>query len=760
MSKEPNQSTPVRFFRVQGLDCAEEIAILKREFEPILGSNEELLTFDVLNSKMGLKASEETIADERVIAVVASTGMKAQVWREENLASDSKPTFWELHGNLVLTSFSGFATGLGWLCQWLYTEPAAGATNIKTALTEQNPLAAKVLFASAMLAGSWRVLPKAWHALIRLRPDMNLLMVIAIAGAIGIGEWLEGATVAFLFALSLLLESWSVNRARRAIAALLELTPPTARVRRANGNEEIVSPKEVNKGDLFIVRPGEKIPLDGKVLTGTSEVNQAPITGESVPVPKNANDDVFAGTINGDGVLEVTCTKAAADTTLAQIIRMVGDAQSQRAPTEKWVDRFSRIYTPTVIVLAVVVGLLGPLVFQLSWERGFYQALVFLVIACPCALVISTPVSIVAALSCAARQGVLIKGGAFVEAPSKIKAIAFDKTGTLTAGKPAVKKVIALSGHTEEELLIRASALEQRSDHPLARAIVEYATSKGVQPPAAENFQLLQGKGAIARYDNRDFWIGSHRYLEERGQETPEVHAAIESLAAEGHSIVVIGNEDHVCGYIALADMIRPNTAQILDQLRKLGIEGLVMLTGDNQATAQAVAKDVGLTDFFAELLPADKVEAIKKLNQKYQHVAMIGDGVNDAPALAIADIGLAMGAAGSDAAIETADIALMADNLEMLPWLILHSRRAMRIIQQNVVFALSTKAVFMVLSFMGLASLWAAIAADTGASLLVIANALRLLQPAKLKTQENKFSSQLRLNYTRSALQSKNPEH
>jgi len=728
MNQESLRTVPVRYFRVQGLDCAEEIAVLKRELGPLLGS-EDLLTFDVLNSKMGIRVSLETITDDRVVNTISNTGMKAQPWREESNSLDTPPNYWELHGNLILTSLSGLATGIGWVLQSLDAETIAQASVVHEQFTAPSSLTAKVFFAIAMLAGSWRILPKAWHAFIRLRPDMNLLMVVAIFGAIGIGEWLEGATVAFLFAVSLLLESWSVNRARRAIAALLELTPPTARVRRSTGAEEIVSPKEVSIGDLFVVRPGEKIPLDGSVISGTSEVNQAPITGESVPVRKTTKDEVYAGTINGDGVLEVSCTKVAGDTTLAQIIRMVGDAQSQRAPSEQWVDRFARIYTPTVMVLAIIVGLLGPLLFQLSWERGIYQALVFLVIACPCALVISTPVSIVAALSSAARQGVLIKGGAFVEAPSKIRAIAFDKTGTLTAGKPVVKKVITLSGHTEEELLQRASALEQRSDHPLARAIVEYATSRGIQPQPAENFQLLQGKGALAKYDNRDFWIGSHRYLEERNQETPEVHTALEVLAAEGNSIVVVGNDEHVCGYIALSDMIRPRTTQTLDRLRKLGIEGLIMLTGDNKATAQAVAKEVGLTDFFAELLPADKVEAIKKLNQKYQHVAMIGDGVNDAPALALADIGFAMGAAGSDAAIETADIALMADNLEMLPWLVVHSRRTMRVIRQNVIFSLAVKVVFMTLSFFGMASLWLAIAADTGASLLVIANALRLLR-------------------------------
>ncbi|MDX1962020.1 MAG: heavy metal translocating P-type ATPase [Pirellulales bacterium] len=723
-----NPVRQIRFYRVEGMDCAEEIAILKRELVPLLGS-EDRLTFDLLNRKLGIDLTENPLLTEESIQVaIQRTGMRAIPWEAVN-PTTSEQSIWASHQKTLLTAVSGLAVCFGWGFQFSANRAFAEKLADEASQSVDVPWFAKLCFAVAILTGSWSILPKAWYAIKTARPDMNLLMVIAIGGAIAIGEWLEGATVAFLFSFSLLLESWSVNRARKAIAALLELSPLTARVVRSNGKEELIPPQQVSPGAQFIVRPGEKIPLDGRVIDGESLVNQAPITGESVPVSKGPASDVFAGTINGDGVLRVECTKPAESTTLAQIIRLVSEAQSQRAPAEQWVEKFARIYTPVVLVVAILVGFGGPLLFQVAWSRAAYQALVFLVIACPCALVISTPVSIVAALAAAARQGVLIKGGAFVEAPAHLRAIAFDKTGTLTAGRPIVQKVVALNGHTEQELLTRANSLEQRSDHPLAQAIVAYAKERGIQSPPADNFQLIQGKGATALFEQREFWLGSHRYLEERGQETPEVHAQLEQLSTQGHSIVVIGNSQHVCGYIALADEIRPGVKQILSELKQLGIQALVMLTGDNLATARHVADQLGLSEVKAELLPQDKVTAIAELNKRYQQVAMVGDGVNDAPALARASVGIAMGAAGSDAAIETADVALLADNLALVPWLIRHSRRTIRVVRQNIVCSLSIKALFVVLSFAGMASLWSAIAADAGASLLVIMNGLRLLQ-------------------------------
>jgi Cd2+/Zn2+-exporting ATPase len=534
--------------------------------------------------------------------------------------------------------------------------------------------------------------------------------------------------VSFLFALSLLLESWSVSRARRAVEALLDLSPPTARLKEATGSRE-VPVGEVAAGSLIIVKPGERIPLDGKVVRGTSDVNQAPITGESVPVTKHSGDEVFAGTINGDGTLEVKTTKAASDTTLAHIIRLVSEARSRRSASEQWVDRFARWYTPIVMIVALLVFILPPMLFAQPWSVWLYRALVLLVIACPCALVISTPVSIVAALAAAARNGVLVKGGAFMEMPARLKAIAFDKTGTLTSGRPVVQKIVPLSGHNERELLERAAALEVHSNHPIARAVIEYASRLGVAIEPAQDFKVLQGKGAIARINGRIFWLGSHRLLEERGQESPELHEQLVAMSDAGHTVVVIGNEDHVCGLISLADAVRPVTAGTIAELRRLGVQHLVMMTGDNKPTATAIAAQIGLTDIRAELLPQDKVTAIEELTATLGDVAMVGDGVNDAPALARASLGIAMGAAGSDAAIEAADIALMSDDLSKLPWLIRHSRRTLSIVRQNIVFALAVKGAVAALTIVGFASLWAAIAADVGASLLVVVNGLRLLR-------------------------------
>jgi Cd2+/Zn2+-exporting ATPase len=464
-------------------------------------------------------------------------------------------------------------------------------------------------------------------------------------------------------------------------------------------------------------------------VRGASDVNQAPITGESVPVPKNDGAEVFAGTINGDGVLEIECTKSSGDSTLAQIIRMVGEAQSRRAPSEQWVEKFARVYTPAVMGLAAAVLLIPPLLFAGAWSDWLHRSLVLLVIACPCALVISTPVSVVAALAAAARNGVLVKGGVYIEAPARQRAIAIDKTGTLTEGEPAVVEIVPLSGHDETELLERAAALEAHSNHPLARAIMAAATERGIEIPVADDFNVIQGKGTRAKVNGRHYWLGSHRYLEERGQETPEIHEKLEAMSSAGRTVVIIGHEDHVCGFISLADQVRPAAKQTIQDLRKAGVQHVVMLTGDNDGTARAIADATGVDEVHAELLPADKVSAVEALVEKYGDVAMVGDGVNDAPALGRASLGIAMGAVGSDAAIETADIALMSDDLSKLPWLIKHSRRTLAIIYQNITFSLAVKSLFVILTFTGFASLWAAIAADMGASLLVIFNGLRLLR-------------------------------
>ena len=712
-------------FKVHGMDCAEEVATLKREVGPVVGG-EEHLAFDLLNAKMIV--SEGAVASsEAILKAVADTGMNAEPWQEGTGSTQEKSGRQKLQ--LALTISSGVLTALAFGLHVGFSgglHEAFGAEGVGH--VHAVPWFSKGAYLGAMISACWFIAPKAWLSAKRLRPDMNLLMVVAILGAMSIGEWFEAATVAFLFAVSNALEGWSLSRARRAVEALMDLTPTLVQVVK-DGVTVSARPEEVSVGALFQVKPGERVPLDGLIQQGSSALNQAPITGESMPVAKSPGEEVFAGSINGDGALLVKCSKLASDTVLARIIRMIGEASNKRAASEQWVDRFARIYTPVVMVLALLVALVPPLLLGCVWADWFYRALVLLVIACPCALVISTPVSIVAGLASAARNGVLVKGGMYLEAPAHLKAIAFDKTGTLTEGHPSVVQVVPISSHTEQELLRVAGSMESQSDHPLARAIVAHVKSQGVAFAPAQDFQTLQGKGATAVLDGRAHWLGSHRFLEEQGAETPEIHAQLESLEGDGRTVVAFGTDRELIGFLALADAIRPTSASTLQSLREAGVEHLVLLTGDNAGTAQAVGRQVGLSEIQAELLPEDKVKAVEALVAQYGQVAMIGDGVNDAPAMARASLGIAMGAMGSDAAIETADIALMNDDLTRLPWLIQHSRQTLKVIRQNITFALAVKGVFVVLTLMGHASLWSAIAADMGASLLVIFNGLRLLR-------------------------------
>lgn len=708
-------------FLVRGMDCAEEIATLRAELGQVAGVRD--LRFDLLHRKLIVDFDPAQLTPESIVRTVARTGMTAEPWaerREEESSSEG-----DRRRRTVTTASSGFLVAVGFVLHAMAGGMAAalgGAGDVAV------PTAARAAYSIATVLGAWYVAPKAWHALRRVRPDMNLLMCVAAGGAIAIGEWLEAATVSFLFAVSLALEAWSIGRARRAIAALMSLSPSKARVLGPGNNEELVDAASVPVGTIVLVKPGEKFPLDGRIVLGRTTVNQAPITGESVPVVKGVGSEVFAGTVNEEGAVEVATVKPYADSTLSQIAKMVGEAHARRSPSEQWVEGFARIYTPVVMSIALLLVLVPPL-FGGSWQRWIYEALVLLVIACPCALVISTPVTIVASLVAAARLGVLVKGGAHMESPARLAAVALDKTGTLTEGRPRVRSVVARSGHSEAEVLEIAAAIEVRSTHPLARAIVEHAAGQGIRPVPATDFQMLPGKGAHAKFAGVDHWLGSHRYLEERGQEDEETHARLEALSASGASVVVVGREDHVCGFVALSDALRPGARAVLDDLRHAGIQRIVMLTGDNRGTAEAIAREAGIDEVRAELLPQDKVRAIEELVRAHGAVAMVGDGVNDAPALARSTLGIAMGAAGTEAALETADVALMGDDLSRLAWLVRHSKRAMRVIRQNVVASLLVKATFLALAFFGHASLWGAIAADMGVSLLVVLNALRLLR-------------------------------
>jgi len=715
-------------FRVRGMDCAEEVGVLREALGSLVGQGGDM-AFDVLNGRMIITPGSGASDESTIIAAVRATGMTAEPWTDDaadGVADESS----QQQGRTLLTATSGLALGLGFGYHAWRAGSVMGALGSEgLGISEAVPTIAAFLYTVSIVAGAWYVVPKAWFAARHARPDMNVLMTIAVAGAVGIGEWFEAATVSFLFAVSLALESWSVGRARRAVAKLMELAPVTVRLRLPDGSEREVRAEEATIGATFVVWPGERVPLDGTVTKGESDINKASITGESVPVSKVPGSVVDAGTINGDGAIEAQATKVAGNTTLANIIRMVRDAQSKRAPSEQWVEKFARIYTPVVLALAVAVLVIPPLFFGGVWSDWIYRALVLLVIGCPCALVISTPVTIVAGLAAAARNGVLVKGGAHLEMAGRLKALALDKTGTLTRGEPAVVEVVSWDDHGETGLLERVAAMEARSDHPLARAIVAYAKGRGIPVNPATDFKIVQGKGATAMFGTELYWLGSHRYLEERGQETPEVHQQLEAMSGKGRTVVLVGDNNHVCGLIGLADEVRPESKAMVTRLRSAGIEHVVMLTGDNRGTAENIASQTGVDEIAAELLPEDKVGAIERLLTKYGTVGMVGDGVNDAPALGRASLGIAMGAAGSDSAIETADVALMSDDLSRLPWLIEHSRRTLTIVRQNIAFSLLVKATFVGLTVLGQASLWAAIAADMGASLLVVANGLRLLR-------------------------------
>jgi len=701
--------------RVAGMDCPDEIAAIERTLKPLAG---------VAGVKVNLMARTATIAHEssvtrqQLIKAIATAGLKASSMADSQ-ATDDKLDVHSGRARLVSVIVSGVFTGVSLLLQW------------QNLIAPYGTIAAAVI---AMLASGWLILPKAIRALRHFSLDMNVLMSVAVLGAAAIGEWMEAAAVVFLFALSELLEGFSVGRARRAIQSLLALTPSTALVNR-DGQIQEMQIEEVNLDEILIIKSGARVPLDGVVTSGESAINQAPITGESMPVPKKPGDTVFAGTINGDGSLEAKVTKASGDTTLAKIIKLVGEAQSQKAPSQRFVDQFAKIYTPVVFMGAIVVVLSGPLLFHGAWLDWTYRALVLLVIACPCALVISTPVSIVSGVTAMARRGVLIKGGVFLEEIGKLKALAVDKTGTITEGRPRVRQVIPWNGKSEEEILRVAAAIDTHSDHPLAQAVVRYAEEMRIGFPRSENYVSRTGRGAEARIDGHLYFVGNHRFTHEAAVCSDDLEKRLAELEAQAMSVVIVGHKPHedckgeVLGILAVADTIRANAIGAIKMLHAAGVRRIVMLSGDNQRTVDAIAKQVGIDEAKGDLLPDQKIEQVRELIAQHKHVGMIGDGVNDAPAMAAASIGIAMGGAGTDTAIETADIALMQDDLSKVAEVIALGRRTVRIIQANISFALGVKAIFLALALLGHASLWLAILADTGATLVVIANALRLLK-------------------------------
>jgi Cd2+/Zn2+-exporting ATPase len=692
-------------FKVEGMDCHEEVAILQSRLNRLAGL--EALDADVIGQRLRIKYDAAKLSTGSIAEAVAQTGMRAWLEHEEPaLVGPSANS----RLRLLIGSGASFALGL-----------AAPFLGVPATLA-WIPLALSI-----GLGGTFT----ARRALLSLRSgvlDINTLMVFAVIGAMVLGEWSEAASVVFLFALAQLLESRAMDRARGAIRALMDLAPADAIVRR-DGLDRRVPVDDVMAGDTIVVRPGEKVPLDGRVSAGQSHVNQAPVTGESLPVDKGPGDEVFAGTINGRGALDVLVTRLRRDSTLARIIHLVENAQAQRAPSQAFVDRFARVYTPVVLVLAVALALAPPLFAGASWATWFYRSLVLLVISCPCALVISTPVSIVSALAAGARKGVLIKGGVHLEKMAAIRCVAFDKTGTLTRAQLHVVDVRPVGGAQASEVLQLAASLEMRSEHPIGEAIVAHALAAGVRPVAVDAFQALPGRGAEARLGSHDVVVGSHRLFEERGLCSTEMEAAIDAIERRGASAVMVAAGGAAVGVIGVADEPREAAREAIALLRRQGIEHVVLLTGDQEVTARALAEALDLDAYRAALLPEDKVAAVEDLRRRYGALAMVGDGVNDAPALAAADVGIAMGVAGTDAALETADVALMADELSKIPFALRLSRATARNIHANIGFSIVVKGAFLVLAVTGAATLWMAVAADMGASLIVIANALRLLR-------------------------------
>jgi len=692
-------------FRVDGLCCGEEAAILQRRLRPLSGMED--VSADVVGQKLHVKYDAAVLSTNAIVDAVAETGMRA--WLEHE--APQVPPSSRARGLLVLVS--GVALAAGFAMEFL---GAPVAWRIAACLV-------------AVITGGVFPARRAVASIRILALDINALMLVAVVGAMFLGEWSEAGTVVFLFAIAQWLESRSLDRAREAIRTLLDLTPVEARVRHGD-HEEMVAIDRVSIGTVMVVRPGEKIPLDGSVVTGRSDVNQAPITGESLPADKGPGDEVFAGTINGHGALEVAVTRKGRDTTLARIIHLVEDAQAQRAPSQQFIDRFARWYTPAVIILAVLVAAVPPLLGG-AFDTWFYRALVLLVVSCPCALVISTPVSVVSALAGAARRGVLIKGGVHLERLAAIKTIAFDKTGTLTRGKLRVTAVRPADGTTESALMAVAAAVEARSEHPVAAAIAGEASARRLTVEPADGVRALPGLGAEGVVGGARVVCGNVRLFREQHLLTPAADEAAAAISAAGASPVLVARDGVFVGAIGVADEPREVAADAIDLLRRQGLTPIVMLTGDQDAAARAVGAAIGIDDVRSGLMPADKVAAVQAIRRAHGAIALVGDGVNDAPALAAADVGIAMGAIGSAAALETADVALMTDELPKVAYAIRLSRATVRNIRANIAISLVLKTAFVVLAIAGFATLWMAVIADTGASLIVVANAMRLLRHA-----------------------------
>lgn len=747
---------------IAGMDCADCALKLERSVGQLLGVASCTVSFAAAQITLaydpGVLRLEQVVQRVRALGYdVPQAAAREQQRRSPWAALRERP-------RAVLTALAALSAVAAALVGW-----------------RQGPMPLTVsLYAASLLAAGYYPARKAAASLRYNRSlDMNALMTIAAVGAAAIGEWAEAAVVLVLFNVGELLEGYTVGRARRAVQSLMDLAPAEATALRpcldceghlgqrlpdgrpyqqgpcpwCEPHEVRLPVAELAVGDVVLVRPGERIPVDGVVRSGFSAVNQAPITGESLPVDKAPGDAVFAGTLNGHGALTVEVTRPAADNTLSRMVALVMEAQARKAPTQRWVDAFARVYTPAVVAVAVALALVPPLLFDQPFldtpdARGWlYRSLALLVIACPCALVISTPVTVVAALAAAARHGVLIKGGAYLEAMSRVRVMVFDKTGTLTLGQPALTSFQCTNHQADtpsceecDDLLALAAAVERRSEHPIAAAVVQAAAHRRLERryAGATGVESLAGRGVRGVVGDRIVSVVSHRHLHElQVDEGQELCQRLRMTEANGQTTMVVHDGVGVLGFLAVADQVRPESAEAIAALRKAGVQCIVVLTGDNEAAAQAIGRQVGADEVLAELLPQDKVDAVRSLAGRYGAVAMVGDGVNDTPALAAATVGIALGTVGSAQALETADVALMGGDLAVLPFLVRLSHSTRRILSQNIFLSLAIKALFLVLALLGGATLWMAVFADMGASLLVTLNGMRLLaaQPDRLRT-------------------------
>lgn len=695
--------TPIRIMQ---MDCPTEEGLLRTKLGGMAGVSG--LEFNLMQRVLTVTHPPAEL--EPILAAVRSLGFTPEVAtdktsQEEPTPEPSKP-WWPL-------ALAGVAAIASEAVEW---------SGLPTWI-------AAVLALVAVLASGITTYKKGWIAIRNGNLNINALMSIAVTGALLIGQWPEAAMVMVLFTIAELIEAKSLDRARNAIRGLMQLTPERATVLQADGSWQDIPAKSVGVDARIRIKPGERIALDGKIVSGRSTINQAPITGESLPVEKAEGDQVFAGTINESGSFEYTVTAAANDSTLARIIHAVEEAQGARAPTQRFVDQFSRVYTPVVFAIAMAVAILPPLLMDGDWLAWIYKALVLLVIACPCALVISTPVTIVSGLAAAARKGILIKGGAFLEAGRSMKVLAVDKTGTLTYGKPAQTDFFALSSN-DKHIHEIAISLAARSDHPVSLAIAHTNQEQKNDLMTVDSFEAILGRGVKGVIEGNLYYLGNHRLIEELGLCSDDIENRLLPLEQQGKTAVLLTNQTEVLAIIAVADTVRETSKQAIDELHQLGVT-TIMLTGDNQHTAKAIGKQVGVDEIMGNLLPEDKLKIIDSRLKKDPNVkvGMVGDGINDAPALARASIGFAMGAAGTDTAIETADVALMDDDLRKIATFIRLSKSTALILTQNIVLALGIKAIFLVLTFTGQATMWMAVFADMGASLLVVANGLRLLR-------------------------------